>query len=361
MRPGQPRLMEHILPDSFAASSFLYERGGFREGYVIVENGAIVEEGEGRCPERPRMQVAIFPDVVNAHTHCADYGLRAPPGISLEELVAPPDGLKHRYLREAPPAILSESMRRFGEDSARHGSAAFVDFRENGAEGCRLLREACPDAVVLGRPVSPELDPEEMEAIMRYADGIGVSSVSDLPSRYVEEIADFVRDRGAVFAIHASERVREDIDLVLSLDPAFVVHMCEAEDSDILKCAEAEVPIAVCPGSNAFFGKAPPVARMAELGADIALGTDNGMIREPDMAAEASLLVREAESQGADTSLVFESLFSIGRKILNRNTRLGRTIRGRCMAVPFEGDPSPENIFRPGSSGASLTKTIGSE
>ena len=353
--------MERTIPESFAAKSYIYERGEFREGYVMVEGGAIVEEGEGRCPARPDLQVAVFPGVVNAHTHCADYGLRAPPGMSLEELVAPPDGLKHRYLRETPPDVLSGSMRRFGEASSRYGSAAFVDFRENGAEGCRLLREACPDAVVLGRPESPEFDPEEMERIMRHADGIGVSSVSDLPSRYVEEIADFVRDRGAILAIHVSERVREDIDLVLSLDPAFVVHMCEAVDSDILKCAEAEVPIAVCPGSNAFFGKVPPVARMADLGADIALGTDNGMIREPDMAAEASLLVSIAESQGADPSSVLGSLFSLGGKILNRNIRLGRTMRGRCMAVPFEGDPLPENIFRPGSSGASLTKTIGSE
>ncbi|MBR4696940.1 MAG: amidohydrolase family protein, partial [Candidatus Methanomethylophilaceae archaeon] len=154
--------MDQRMPDRFAAKAFTYEHGGFREGYVIAEGGVIVEEDEGPCPERTDIQLALFPDVVNAHTHCADYGLKVPAGMSLEDLVAPPDGLKHRYLRDTPGEVLSENMRRFGEASASHGSSAFVDFRENGAEGCRLLREACPDAVILGRPVSPEFDPGEI-------------------------------------------------------------------------------------------------------------------------------------------------------------------------------------------------------
>lgn len=349
------------MPDRFAAKAFIYERGGFREGYVIAEGGVIVEEDEGPCPERTDIQLALFPDVVNAHTHCADYGLKVLAGMSLEDLVAPPDGLKHRYLRDTPGEVLSENMRRFGEASASHGSFAFVDFRENGAEGCRLLREACPDAVILGRPVSPEFDPGEIEEILRYADGIGISSVSDMPSRYIEDVADMVRDRRALFAIHVSERVREDIDFVLSLDPTFVVHMCEAEDSDILKCAEAEVPIVVCPGSNMYFGKVPPLSRIVDMGADMALGTDNGMLREPDMIAESSLFIDIMDRQEGDSASVFDTFFTLSRKILNRNIGLGRTIQRRYVTVPFEGEPLPENIFRPGSSGMSLTKRIGSE
>ncbi len=353
--------MECRLPDRFAARAFTYRHGGFSEGYVIVDRGTIVEEGSGPCPERTGLQVALFPDVVNAHTHCADYGLRIPAGLSLEELVAPPDGLKHRYLREASSEEIMASMRRFDSDSKAHGSTAFVDFRENGVEGCRMLREACPDAVILGRPVSPEFDPEEIDEILRYADGIGISSISDMPFGYIEEVADAVREKRAILGIHASERVREDIDLVLSLDPAFVVHMCEADDDDILKCAEAEVPIVVCPGSNAYFGKVPPLSRMSDLGADIALGTDNGMLREPDMAAEAALFVEIMDAKGGDSSSVFGTLFTLSRKILNRNIGLGRTIQRRFMAVPFEGEPLPENVFRRGSHGVSLTKNIGCE
>ena len=154
--------MDRRLPGRLAAKAFIYERGGFREGYVIAEDGAVVDIGDGACPDRTGLQVALFPDVVDAHTHCADYGLHAPEGMSIEDLVAPPDGLKHRYLRETPPESLSANMRRFGDAAASAGCTTFVDFREGGAEGCRMLREAFPGAIILGRPTSPEFDPDEM-------------------------------------------------------------------------------------------------------------------------------------------------------------------------------------------------------
>ena len=267
----------------FAAEGLVSDRLGIREGWVTASGGRIVGMGSGSCPAEPDVRGFILADVLNMHTHCADYGLRIPPGISLQDLVAPPDGLKHRYLRETPPEIIGSSMRRFSDASRSGGSVGFVDFREGGADGCRLLRASSPDAVILGRPVSPEFDPEEIDAILETADGIGISSISDMDHGYIEKVADVVRERRMIFAIHASERIREDIDFVLSLDPAFVVHMCEATDSDIAKCAEAEVPIVVCPTSNAYFGKVPPIERALAFGADLAIGTDNGMLCEPDM------------------------------------------------------------------------------
>ena len=336
---------------SAIADAYVYSAGSFERIRIEIEDG-FFHEADGV----PSFKLALFEDVTDAHTHCADYGLSVPPGMSIEELVAPPDGLKHRYLRDSSKEILSESMSRFAEDARAFGCSAFVDFREGGAEGCRLLREACPEAVVLGRPVSPEFDPGEVEDILRHADGIGLPSISDMPSRYVEQVADAVRERGSILAIHASERVREDIDAVLSLDPAFVVHMCEASDSDLLKCAEAEVPVVACPGSNMYFGKVPPLARMQDMGVDIALGTDNGMLRPPDMAAEASLFVEVMESQGGDPAAVFGALSALNCKILNRNIRIGGERRRRFMAVPFEGVPEPGRVFRRGSSGTALAK-----
>lgn len=275
---------------AFAAEGILSDRYGLREGWVTAEDGRITGIGNGSCPIEPDVRGFILKDTLNMHTHCADYGLDIPKGMSLSDLVAPPNGLKHRYLRETPSNILEESMTRFGEDSRRSGSRSFVDFREGGSEGCRMLRRSVPDAIVLGRPISPEFDPEEIDAILETSDGIGVSSISDMDRGYIESIADAVREKRKIFAIHASERIREDIDFILSLDPAFVVHMCEATDSDIVKCAEAEVPIVLCPTSNSYFGKRTPAARALLLGADIALGTDNGMLCRPDMVSEASRL-----------------------------------------------------------------------
>ena len=337
---------EHLI------SGFIQGRGGLRRGYAEVVDGKVVRFGNGD-PGASDMHAVMVPGVVNGHTHCADYGLKIPKGLTLEQLVAPPDGLKHRYLREAGKGQLISDMRSFSEDSRTFGTELFVDFREGGVEGCRMLREASPDALILGRPVSPEFDPEEIGSILDVADGIGISSISDMPMDYIEQVADEVRSRNSIFAVHVSERVREDIDAVLSLDPAFIVHMCEATDDDLLKCAEAEVPIVVCPSSNSYFGKVPPVARMQSCGVDIALGTDNGMLAAPDMAREASRLLAALESQGGDPGTVWYTLVCLKGKLLYRQKQIEHpTNPGRMMVIPLEMDDDPLSGLRDYDGGA---------
>jgi cytosine/adenosine deaminase-related metal-dependent hydrolase len=316
----------------------IYGPSGSREGHVTISGGRIVDISYGGCPDRSDIEANILTGVVNAHTHCADYGLSIPQGMSLEELVAPPDGLKHRYLRESSDEVLTDSMKRFSKSSRAFGSTTFVDFREGGVHGCRLLRQAEPDSIILGRPVSPMCDPGEIDEILSVADGIGLPSISDMPSDYIDDIADEVRSRNGILAIHVSERVREDIDAVLSLDPAFVVHMCEATDDDLLKCAEAEVPIVVCPTSNMYFGKVPPIARMQDCGVDLALGTDNGMLCQPDMVSEVRRMSSIAASQGGDADSCWKSTTLLSSKLLNGNARMGVLGKVTPMVIcPVEG------------------------
>ena len=110
------------MEGSYALEGMVLGRGGLRPGYMLVEDGTAVEVGGGDCPVEPDVRGVILTGVVNGHTHCADYGLSIPPGMSLEELVAPPDGLKHRYLREASDEELSASMARFSADSRASGA-----------------------------------------------------------------------------------------------------------------------------------------------------------------------------------------------------------------------------------------------
>ncbi len=317
--------------DNFIATGCAIDGDSLIPCTVVVENGrASVEEG---LSENSDFSALFIADVVNAHTHCGDYGLKVPAGLSLEELVAPPNGLKHRYLRELSEENLRENVIRFDAESSSRGSASFIDFREGGALGCRILRECSSDAVILGRPVSEEYDPEEIDQILSVADGIGLPSISDMSHGYIEKIADDVRSAKKVFAIHVSERVREDIDFVLSLDPAFVVHMCEATDDDMTKCAEAEVPIVVCPSSNAYFGKQTPVTRIIGSGADLAIGTDNGMLCEPDIIAETGRLAEMLRQQGGDPDDAWKSLSTSSRKLLYRINKMKGKVAERYLSV----------------------------
>ncbi len=326
-----------MTEEDFVVEGIISDRYGERKGWIIARDGLVTDMGDGECPEKSDVTGFMVTDVLNMHTHCADYGLKIPPGLSLEELVSPPNGLKHRYLRETEHSILEQNASRFAKDSRSFGSSSFVDFREGGIEGCRMLRMASPESIILGRPISPEFDPQEIEDILEVADGIGISSISDMEHDYIESIADMVRERQGIFAIHASERIREDMDFILSLDPAFVVHMCEATDSDIAKCAEAEVPIVVCPTSNRYFGRTPPIARAQAIGADLALGTDNGMLCVPDPFQEASIFMGESISQGGDPYGSFRTLTRLFTKILNHN----HNNPTKCNPAPLTVLPSP--------------------
>jgi cytosine/adenosine deaminase-related metal-dependent hydrolase len=302
--------MEYLSGHVFTGTEFI-------DGYIGIENGIVMEIGDGRPPERPVVEGIITPGLVNAHTHSAD-GLLAFEGTpKLEELVMPPNGLKHRYLKEAPDEELIMSMRSFTDVMVRTGTTGFVDFREGGRKGVELMRlsSPAPNGMILGRP-SGGYDACELDSILDISDGVGLSSVSDMRKSDIDAVADHVRRRKKVLAIHVSERIREDIGHVMSLSPSFVVHMVEATDHDMRVCADNDVPIVSCPRSNMFFGKVPPIKRMISSGADVAIGTDNAMLCVPDMRTEAkTFLSILGASKDAEADTVRSLLVSC-RKIL---------------------------------------------
>lgn len=331
-------------------SGHIYTREGLVDGYLCIENGTITAIEEGKCPKPPVAEGLIIPPQVNGHTHCADGGLKVAPGISLEDLVAPPDGLKHIYLQNTADEFLKNSMRQYGRMSSMNGIGTFIDFREGGVRGCKMLREASPSATVLGRPISPEYDPGEVDAILDISDGIGLPSISDMDGKYIEHVADHARRRKKIFAIHASERIREDIDTILSLDPSFLVHMTQATDGDLLKCAESEVPIVVCARSNMYFGMVPPIKRMLDCGADIAPGTDNAMLCDPDLRSEMSVMWDILKKQGGESDDMWNIMMANGRKLLYCEKEIALKIgtAADLAVMPYSGNISLDSVLGSG-------------
>ncbi|WP_129113274.1 amidohydrolase family protein [Halegenticoccus tardaugens] len=254
------------------------------EGRVVVRNGTVeaIEE------ERTDSDDVVVPAFVNAHTHIGDsIAKEAGAGLSLDELVAPPDGLKHRLLRAASVGETVAAMRRSLRFMEAGGTAAFVEFREGGVEGVDAIQQAMGgldvEGVVLGR---------ETEAAMREADGFGASGARDGD---FDHLRNATREAGKLFGIHAGERDSTDVNPALDLDPDFVVHMVHPEDVHLERIEDRNLPVVVCPRSNLVTGVgAPPIRELASR-TTVALGTDNVMLNSPSMFREMEFAAKLAD------------------------------------------------------------------
>lgn len=258
-------------------------------GRVVVEDGRITAVEETRTDATN----IILPAFVNAHTHIGDsIAKEAGGGLSLDELVAPPDGLKHRLLRDASPSELVSAMYRTMRFMEESGTTAFLEFREGDVEGVERICEASADL-----DVEPVVFGRGSVDAMKAADGYGASGARD---------ADFERERnetrraGKLFGIHAGERDPHDINGALDLDPDFLVHMVHPEPLHLERLADSNLPVVCCPRSNLVTKVGlPPFEELSEA-TTLALGTDNVMLNSPSMFREMEFTAKHSELSAAE-------------------------------------------------------------
>src|SRR2546425_5786088 len=333
---------------------------GFVRGSVSIEEGVIVGVSK-QVPANPLVTGVVIPAFTNAHTHVADAIVREELTGSLEDIVAPPHGLKHRVLATAKDEDVVDGMRGMVQVMARTGVARFWDFREGGLPGVRLLLRAALGGpvvpTVLGRPARIKYRREEVDAILRVADGIGISSALDWPRDEVEKLAAHARRAGKAFAAHCSERVREDIDDVLDLKPAFLVHMLEATDADLQRTADAGVPVVSCPRSNVFFGKVPDLPRFLRHGLTVLLGTDNAMVNAPSVLREVEFAYKVSRLRGGVAARNVLGMALRGRTGPAGPPRIGIRVGDPAdlvvFHIPTDGDPFA-NLLRAAESDIAL-------
>ncbi|WP_336361414.1 amidohydrolase family protein [Haladaptatus sp. ZSTT2] len=259
------------------------------EGRLVVEDGEITAIEEAPTDSTD----IILPAFVNAHTHIGDsIAKEAGGGLSLDELVAPPDGLKHRLLRAADRSEMVSAMRRSISFMQQTGTAAFIEFREGGTEGVEVLREAAD-----GQPVEPVILGREEIAAMEASDGYGASGARDAefgPERTA------TREARKLFGIHAGERDELDINPALDLDPDFLVHMVHPQQIHFERVEDNNIPIVVCPRSNLVTNVGiPPIAEWCNR-TTVALGTDNVMLNSPSMFREMEFTAKLADVSATD-------------------------------------------------------------
>lgn len=291
--------------------------------YDGIRHGCLVE-GKFEESRVEFDEFVITPTFFNAHTHLGDAIAKDPPYLELKSMVGP-GGYKFRILNSHSAEDLRRALIHEIEIAKKSGTAVFLDFRESGIEGLRIV-EGIAEVIALGRPRSVE-EAEKMNSF-----GFAMSSARDHDVELLFSLRKVARKRGILFAIHAGEVDCEDVEIAIELDPDFVVHMnmCEKFLKNFM---EAEIPIVSCIRSNFFFDVAnPKVYRILSDYEKWLLGTDNAMLFNPSMLEEMHF-----------SSLVVRNDFSVFRASINGYRIFEKKLKVRPGYVVFRTDLELKN------------------
>ena len=280
-----------------------------------------------------RGALVVIPGLYNSHTHMGDSCMPdGATGLTLEQGFFRPDGFKYRRLAQISREEHLPHVVNHLRYMARTGTVGHIDFREQGPYGSELLREASRitgvESVILGQfsgvpfgerelaanraPLPPE-SRSELEAILSVADGFSESTMNDLTDVAWGEIRRLTEGAGKLRAIHCLENAgyrnvsvartgRGDLARALEIyDPHLIVHMTVASADEIRLLASSGKTAALNPRANANIGlPMPPVRDLMESGANLLLGTDNGLLNSPNLFAELDFTFKLAKSQYGD-------------------------------------------------------------
>ena len=155
-------------------SGNIYFNGKLRHGTLELSGIPVFKTGianEG-------LYGTLIPMPVNAHTHVGDSFIGDEPAGTLPDIVGP-GGLKHRMLEQADADSIINGIRNANQFMWKSGTLSYMDFREGGMAGIKLIKRSKPryiHPVILGRPYSND----SIEAILDSSDGIALSSISDI-------------------------------------------------------------------------------------------------------------------------------------------------------------------------------------
>jgi len=182
----------------------------------------------------------VAPAFINSHVHLGDsVAMDMGDGRLIEEIVKPPEGIKHRILADTPHSIQTVFMKNSMWEMLKTGTTTFVDFREGGKEGIDIINEAAEEVpirkVVLGRDESflnPHITPQEIikrvEELLEICDGIAPSGLGEITDETATAIARTTRKLGKLSAIHVAEYEEVQTDSVITTGKTEVQRAVEA-------------------------------------------------------------------------------------------------------------------------------------
>lgn len=274
---------------------------------VVIDNGKIIEiskdASEGKTIDCTGYIVS--PSFLNAHVHIGDSIIKDEgDGLSLGEMVKPPNGIKHIALEETDDEIIMESMKRSMWDMLESGTTHFIDYREGNIEGVKLLSNAAKDIpikpIILGRDSSfygDDLDAvrKNLRKLLKYADGVGLSGFGEIEQEVAELIVRECNRLGKFSSIHTAESKSTQTESINKTGLTEIKRACDLGFNQVVHCThgtvrdidvirDTDTNLVLCPRANATLNVGiPPIKHVLSKGILPFIGSDNIMLNSPNI------------------------------------------------------------------------------
>ena len=285
---------------------------------ITIDDGIITdiskEANEGKIIDVDG--AVVVPSFFNGHTHIGDSIIKDEGyGLSLGEMVKPPNGVKHRALASAEDEDVIEAMKSSMWEMLESGTTHFIDYREGGIKGIKLLKKASKDIpitpIILGRDDSfygddPDLSKvkSQIKKLLKVADGIAPSGFGEITDDVAQLIVDECKKAGKISSIHVAESESTQIESLDKFDKTEIgrgvnsdfdqlVHCTNPKNDDLDLIKSSDANVVVCPRANATLNVGVvPLNEMLNMGIKPILGTDNLMLNSPNMFRELEFTLK---------------------------------------------------------------------
>lgn len=277
---------------------------------IVIDDGRIIEMAKDVCEGKiiDATDSIVCPTFLNGHTHIGDSIIKDEGyGLSLGEMVKPPNGVKHKALANAEDGEIIDAMKKSMWDMFESGTTHFIDYREGGIKGVELLRKASKNLpvtpVILGRDDSfygqnPDLRKVKIaiRKLLKLADGIALSGFGEISDEVASLITSECRKAGKISSIHVAESMHLQDDSLRDFNKTEIQRGVDADFDQLVHCTNPRnndleliknSNVVVCPRANANLNVGVvPLNEMFSKGIKPLLGSDNLMLNSPDLFRE---------------------------------------------------------------------------
>ncbi|WP_409199794.1 amidohydrolase family protein [Methanobrevibacter sp. DSM 116169] len=278
---------------------------------ILIDDGKIIEISkdilEGEIIDASNSIVA--PTLINSHTHIGDSIIKDEGyGLSFDEVVKPPNGIKHLALENAEDIDIINAMKESLNEMVQSGTSHFIDYREGGLKGVKLLKEASKDIpikpIILARDnLFHENDPDlkkvkiAIRKLLKVADGIAPSGFGEISQEVANLITEECFKNNKISSIHVAETVKaqnnsiskhqhSEVELAIKNNFNQLVHFTNPINND-LNLINKNTNITICPRANSALSCGiPPLEKLLNKNLSLSIGTDNVMVNSPNMFRE---------------------------------------------------------------------------